>query len=354
MGMVLPVAGAGGTVGPTYANDLTNPTGGGGSSIVGAFYTLDSHNHTPGGLNGVQVPTAGLNINADLPFNSFRGTGLLGIQFASQVSAPSGNAQLYFVGQNLWTTDNLGNQIQLTNAGAIAGVTGSITGLLTPAAATYNTVSKTFIWTQNTNLSANMDNGKVLIRDPATTSSNAVTLQAPVGGPASNIALTLPSALPASTLPVNLSSTGVISAPAINSVASVGNTSGSLTGGAAYASASLPSVSITTRGRPVIVMCVPTGVAASNSNWQLSTTTNSICFANVAISDDAGVTFKYEQGLQLGYSGVAATMTTAFPISMVFYYAPVAGTYTLQMYAKANIASTTLAWTGLKLVAIEF
>lgn len=60
MGMTIPTPGV--TPGPTYATNISNDL-----SII------DAHNHTAG--NGVQVPTAGININAVLPFNGFGASG---------------------------------------------------------------------------------------------------------------------------------------------------------------------------------------------------------------------------------------------------------------------------------------
>jgi len=60
MGFTNPTPGVttGGSPSYTYANNISS-----------ALTTIGAHNHTPGGSNGVQVPTAGLNINADLTFN---------------------------------------------------------------------------------------------------------------------------------------------------------------------------------------------------------------------------------------------------------------------------------------------
>lgn len=60
MGLTVPTPGV--TPGPTYATNISND-----------LVIIDAHNHTPG--NGVLVPTAGLNINANLPFNGFGATG---------------------------------------------------------------------------------------------------------------------------------------------------------------------------------------------------------------------------------------------------------------------------------------
>jgi hypothetical protein len=71
----------------------TTPGGAGSSyqyavDITNALTTIGAHNHTPGGTDGVQVPTAGININADLNFNSHSATGLNGVT-ATSVNALS-------------------------------------------------------------------------------------------------------------------------------------------------------------------------------------------------------------------------------------------------------------------------
>ena len=106
MSLNLPVVGT--TVGPTYAT-LNNT----------AFETVDSHDHTSG--KGVQVPTSGLNINADLEFNSNAATELTFIGLESQGSAPSTNLSVYVDGSNdLYYKNNSGTSVQLTNGSSIA------------------------------------------------------------------------------------------------------------------------------------------------------------------------------------------------------------------------------------------
>jgi len=99
--------------GPTWAGDLN------------ADLTLiDAHDHTSG--KGVQVPTAGLNINANVPFNNFGATGLAYASLNPAASIPpsstivdsiftatvSGRAELFY-------QDSQGVNIQLTSTGAV-------------------------------------------------------------------------------------------------------------------------------------------------------------------------------------------------------------------------------------------
>lgn len=106
MGIVVPV-------------NLTDPTPDWGARLQTAlFTTIDGHNHTPG--NGVQIPTAGLNINADLSFTSFNATALRSTRYTAQVSPLSVGTDVgctYVSGQDLWYNDTTGRQIRLTNTG---------------------------------------------------------------------------------------------------------------------------------------------------------------------------------------------------------------------------------------------
>ena len=86
---------------------------------------IDTHDHTDG--KGVQVPTAGLNINADLSFNSNDAIDLRSILLNNNVSTlPSSDVRaLYVSGGNLYYNNNSGTAIQLTtgsslNTGALA------------------------------------------------------------------------------------------------------------------------------------------------------------------------------------------------------------------------------------------
>ncbi len=106
MGMNLPTVGS--TPGPTWASMLNT-----------AFGIVDSHDHTSG--KGVQVPTAGLNINADLPLGNHEATGAKGLGMNDQGTKISSSTHeiLYSSASDLWYNDGAGNQIQLTHLGVI-------------------------------------------------------------------------------------------------------------------------------------------------------------------------------------------------------------------------------------------
>lgn len=103
------------TLGPAWANEVN-----------AAFEVIDAHDHTSG--KGVQVPTAGLNINADLDFNEFGALNLKLVSFDAQPSLPSGSTfseSVSVFNGNLYFTNSSGVPVQVTDGGSIASNPGS-------------------------------------------------------------------------------------------------------------------------------------------------------------------------------------------------------------------------------------
>ena len=185
------------------------------SNINSAFSLVDSHNHTSG--NGVAIPSGGLNINADLPFNSNNATLLRSVRFVPQ-NAPIalGNdlSCLYSVNGDLYYNSGAGAQIQLTiggalNATSIGGIGGDYQ--TSSAAVFYTSLTDTFTFWQSSGINAALDVGQIKIRYPGT-GANYVGLNASVGV-AADFNMTLPLALPASQKFMTLDASGQISAP---------------------------------------------------------------------------------------------------------------------------------------------
>lgn len=196
MNLVVPVAGV--ETGPQYANDL-----------VSCFSVIDQHDHSPG--NGVQITTAGLNINADLSFGGNNATVLRSVRLSSQsavIVAASDLDCLYVVGVDLYYNDGNGNNVRITQSGAVAGTPGSIASLASPASATYVSGSQTFVWQSAANTAANMDCGSVILREVAA-SANGVTLSSPTAL-SSSYSVTFPAALPAATHFMSIDASGNI------------------------------------------------------------------------------------------------------------------------------------------------
>lgn len=199
--MNLPVPIVGTDPGPKYALDIDS-----------CLALLDQHDHSAG--RGVLITPPGININSDLTFNVINNAiSLRSIRFAPQ-NAPIGNANdlgcAYDVNGDLYYNDGNGNQIRITENGAVGGSPGSISNLVSPASAAYNSTTDTFIWQQGANTPANMDSGSVTIRND-TANANGVTLQAP-NSLSADYGITLP-LLPAAQAFVTLDQAGNMSAP---------------------------------------------------------------------------------------------------------------------------------------------
>ena len=103
------------TLGPTWA-----------TQVNAAFEVIDSHDHSSG--KGVKVPTAGLNINADLDFNEQAALSLKLVNFEDQLAAPSGTSfasSMSTFSGDLYYTNDSGVAIQLTDGGGIVSLPGN-------------------------------------------------------------------------------------------------------------------------------------------------------------------------------------------------------------------------------------
>ena len=111
------------TLGPEWANEIN-----------AAFEVIDQHDHTSD--KGQKVPTAGLNINENLDFNSNKAQSVEALQLVNLTSVLSGatNASsLYTSNGNLYYTNSSGVSIQMTTGGSIISTPSS--------ASTFETVS---------------------------------------------------------------------------------------------------------------------------------------------------------------------------------------------------------------------
>ena len=193
--MNLPIPTVGVDPGPDYADNVNT-----------ALTLIDSHDHTPG--YGVQITPAGFNINAALNFNNQPATNVAYVTLSAQLSTPD-IGTVYESGVDLFFVDGLGNNIRITQDGAVAGTPGSISNLLPPASASYNSGSQTFVWESDTGIAANMDFGAAIMRNLSPNSTFALTLQPPALS--NNFTITLPT-LPASSKILTIDSAGTMSA----------------------------------------------------------------------------------------------------------------------------------------------
>ncbi len=196
--MNLPIPVVGVDPGPDYATNVDT-----------CLLTIDGHNHSPG--SGVQINPPGLNINSDLTINSNNLTSLRTVRFSSQgtvLTQPTDLDCIYVVLDDLFYNDGVGNNIRITQNGAIAGTPGSIANLTPPASAAYDSGTSTFIWESGINVPAGMDNGPVTIRN-IVLNSPGITITPP-SGLTSDYTITLPTAPPATTQLVSMNNSGNI------------------------------------------------------------------------------------------------------------------------------------------------
>jgi len=202
MSLVIPVP----TVdpGPDWAQNLN-----------ASLTIIDSHTHSPG--SGVQITPTGININADLSFNTLNNaTNLRSVRFfpnPSVLALATDIGCLYESGVDLYYNDGAGNNVRITQSGSVTGSAGTITGLPSgTASASYQSGSGTFRFLQATNTGANIDVASVIVRYPGSypaPTGNFIILEAP-SSLSSGYALTLP-ALPPQTNVMTLGTTGIIS-----------------------------------------------------------------------------------------------------------------------------------------------
>lgn len=193
MNLIEPTVGS--ELGPTYAYDINT-----------SLTLVDQHDHSSG--RGVQITPAGLNINSSLTFANNFATNMAGASFTAQ-SSPPADGTIYISGSDLYFVDAIGNNIRITQSGAVAGTPGSIGNLVSPASATYVPISNTFVWQSGASIAANMDFGSANFRNLSPNSTYALTLSPPVLS--ANYQITLPY-LPSTLSILGMSASGTMAA----------------------------------------------------------------------------------------------------------------------------------------------
>lgn len=214
-----------------------------GPILATLFTRVDLHDHSTG--LGVKVPTAGLNINADLSFSPGGTpralTDVKAIDFAAVAStAVTSYAGAFFVSDGtgglvaneLYFRTTSGTNVRFTNGAAlnVAAFAGGIGGdyAAVGAAVAFDDAADRYTFKQQGNLWARMASGEVRILETGTTEALYVGLAAPAALAAS-FSITLPLAAPGSTSLVQMDSSGVLTAS--NTVANAVALSASLTVG---------------------------------------------------------------------------------------------------------------------------
>lgn len=117
MNLSLPVVSQ--TLGPEWAVEVN-----------AAFEVIDGHTHTSG--SGTQIPTAGINFNAHVPFNGYKAYELFSTQYDPVLVPLTGasNANSVSVsGGNLYYTNGSGISVQITSGGAVVSTPAEVQAL---------------------------------------------------------------------------------------------------------------------------------------------------------------------------------------------------------------------------------
>jgi len=117
MNLTLPTVSV--TAGPTFATQINT-----------AITSIDAHDHTTG--KGVQVPSAGINIDANLSFGGYTATGLKATAFTAQAAAITDTYRLWAKADgNLYYTNGSGTPVQITSSGTL-NTSGLVTAVYSP------------------------------------------------------------------------------------------------------------------------------------------------------------------------------------------------------------------------------
>ncbi len=201
---------------PNMGIILATPGGDSGSwddKINAGFGLVDAHDHTPG--KGVQIPTAALSIDDDLPFGGFGATGVGRVAFNAVTALVAGSKTLFVSSSDneLYWRTNSGTNVKLTSGASInttlvGGIVGDYTSV--GAALAFDDANKRYTFKDQSAKWARLASGPVRIFEYNTTESVYVeqTVDAAL---AASYTVTWPAALPGSTVFMQISTEGVVS-----------------------------------------------------------------------------------------------------------------------------------------------
>lgn len=180
--MLLPTVSV--TLGPLWASEINTALG-----------IVDAHSHAPG--SGLQIGAAGLNITSDLTLNTNDLTGIRTLRLTDQTSitlAGTDIRAMYSKNGDLYYRSSASQEVQVTNGASLAGISGTITGLTSPAAAAYSSITGTFAFTKDTNKGGKLAISDIALYEFDNASAQPITLKSPAAVVA--YSMTLPAAVP--------------------------------------------------------------------------------------------------------------------------------------------------------------
>ena len=318
MNLTLPVVST--TPGPLWATEVNN-----------SFNTIDQHNHTFG--NGALVPTAGLDINADLEFNGYAALGLTGVSFSGFAFTPVRGIYANVVG-DLYYNNASGVSIPITSGPTLAATSlGGITGLATTnGKVVFDPGTGIFTFTQDNtnNTPGGINCGPLIVRRASSNSFGVEIL--PASGIGANYTLELPTALPVSNSYLTVNTGGSVVYKSLSTNQQLLSTSTGSTSFSTY-TALLATVTITTTGNPVIIGITPdaTGSDGSISLTPASSGGRMKAWLRTVVDGSINV------GTQVIELEAPAAGFLQLPLGCYSAFYPVAaGTHTFRLYGKTQ------------------
>ena len=316
----------------------TTPGPGYATQLVTALTAIDAHDHTTD--KGVKIPSSALNINADVECNNNDLKEVRSVRMENHAVALGESTDLgcvYEAGGDLYWNSGAGDQVRITSGpaldassiGAIGGDYGTSTASLY-----YTAASKTFTFESDTSESAAIDCGPVTIRELAVASAKGITIESPTSL-AADYGLELPDELPSVTKVLTLDSAGKIAGGRNVAVGQqVSDSSGAFsTASGTYVNVTNLSVTITTTGRPVMLMLMSAG---SPVGYMM--TAGDFGYLNLMRDTTQIAELLVESGNPLPFTSVHLDVVAA-------------GSYTYKVQAKTD--GTLIGIYAMKLVAFE-
>lgn len=337
----------------TYPNmGLTLPTRGApGAGLWGDtddanWAKVDAHDHSSG--KGTQVPTAGLNINADLTFSGLYAPIALNRVSFSSVASPSTNKSLFVADGTGGTTANelywrssTGTNVKITAGSSlnVSAFTGGFTGDYTAvsAVAAYVDSTKFYTFKQGGGVNwAGLQSGGLRLLERGTSESVFVEQNAPAALAAS-YTVTWPLALPASAQAITVDNTGAMSVGASFSLSANNSITLSGTGDLKHGTRTLQIPVLFAGSNPW-----NNGTPANGSRYGISLKNGDrITAVRARIQDNATGPTKITIALQSVADGAATTVSTS---------AQSAGSGANQTLAVTGLASTIASGTNYQML----
>ncbi len=306
---------------PTTNLGMTLPTEDGSSGVwdtllIACLNLIDSHDHSSG--KGVTVKTAGISINADLPFGGFAATGMKAIDFTPVAEASvSALAAALFVSDDdddLYFRTVGGVNVKIIsgtslNAALLAGFTGDYGA--GDEQAEYTSGTSIYDFRKDDTTRAFLDTSDIRLFEGTSGVSTAVKLKSPASL-AGSYTMTMPAALPGSTSLVMLSAAGLLSTSLTPTLTTLATTGAATLNSAVVTTSATVGTTLAVTGTSTLAAVNASGLVAMAGAATVGTTLGVTGAATLGstlgvtglITATAGVTAAANQHLTVSGTGI--------------------------------------------------